>query len=407
MLNRADFTAPSMPGVLDQDGRAGSRPTVALFGEWNTANLGDSAIRRGAVRFFEECGWHVRCYAIGTLVPVEPGAGTQRIDAPRRARLLDHRIKRGLRGLRQQLRMAQLLPRLAAAQAISVGGGALLADENLHFPQSLVQIARCARRLGKPLYCLGCSSEGDWSAKGTAMVREFVSACRLIAVRDEATASRLATELGTRPPVFGDFCLNERPLPELQATRLAERPMPAVNASQLPARWSAAQPAYEDALVRVAHYLARTTAPAGGIRIFTTGTAEDAIVAWRVHSRLQDCGAQLHLPHDLAHLLALLRASSVVVASRLHGAILALAQDVPVVGYSPAPKLRNFLSTLGLAHYCFAPGADPDLERWFADASYSRFCAEQRRALARARVWPARAHVRDTLAALAREVACG
>ena len=90
MLNRADFTAPSMPGVLDQDGRAGSRPTVALFGEWNTANLGDSAIRRGAVQFFEECGWHVSCYAIGTLVPVEPGAGTQRIDAPRRARLLDH-----------------------------------------------------------------------------------------------------------------------------------------------------------------------------------------------------------------------------------------------------------------------------------------------------------------------------
>jgi polysaccharide pyruvyl transferase WcaK-like protein len=239
------------------------------------------------------------------------------------------------------------------------------------------------------------------------MVREFVSACRLIAVRDDATASRLATELGTRPPVFGDFCLNERPLPELQAARLAERPMPAVNASQLPARWSAAQPAYEDALVRVAHYLARTTAPAGGIRIFTTGTAEDAIVAWRVYSRLQDCGAELHLPHDLAHLLALLRASSVVVASRLHGAILALAQDVPVVGYSPAPKLRNFLSTLGLAHYCFAPGADPDLERWFADASYSRFCAEQRHALARARVWPARARVRDALAALAREAACG
>jgi len=312
-----------------------------------------------------------------------------------------------LRGLRQRLRMAQLLPRLAAAQAISVGGGALLTDENLHFPQSLVQIARCARRLGKPLYCLGCSSEGDWSAKGTAMVREFVSACRLIAVRDDATASRLATELGTPPPVFGDFCLNERPLPELQAARLAERPMPAVNASQLPARWSAAQPAYEDALVRVAHYLARTTAPAGGIRIFTTGTAEDAIVAWRVYSRLQDCGAELHLPHDLAHLLALLRASSVVVASRLHGAILALAQDVPVVGYSPAPKLRNFLSTLGLAHYCFAPGADPDLERWFADASYSRFCAEQRHALARARVWPARARVRDALAALAREAACG
>lgn len=405
MLHRADITTSLVPGVFSHDGRLGSRPTVALFGEWNTANLGDSAIRQEAVQFFEDCGWRVSCYAIGTLVPVEPGAGTQRLDAPRRVRRLDHRIKRGLRGLRQRLRMAQLLPRLAGAQAISVGGGALLADENLHFPQSLVQIARCARRLGKPLYCLGCSSEGDWSAKGAAMVREFVSACQLIAVRDDATASRLATELATRPPVFGDFCLNERPLAVHEAASVADRLMPAVNACQLPTRWSMAQPAYEDALVRLARRLAMA-ATSEGVRIFTTGTAEDAIVACRVHMRLQDCGAQLHLPHDLSQLLGLLRASSVVMASRLHGAILALTQDVPVFGYSPAPKLRNFLSTLGLAHFCFEPGADRDLEGWLADASYDLVRAEQRRALVRARVWPVRARVREALAALAREAAC-
>src|SRR6185295_4339053 len=106
-------------------------PEVALFGEWNTGNLGDRAIHVEVKRFFEGCGWRPRSFHLGSLSAGDEPLGVGPARAP---------AKRAARGISQRARMLGLLPRLERVQAISVGGGALLTDDSLHFPQSLVEL---------------------------------------------------------------------------------------------------------------------------------------------------------------------------------------------------------------------------------------------------------------------------
>jgi len=392
-----------MPPVDDAQG---PRPEAAVFGEWNTSNLGDRGIHHGVLQFLAECGWGARSYGISTLTPVPADAAFRpaSVVAPgRMGRVLGRvpPLKRVLRGARQRVRIAALSSRLRQSHALVVGGGALLSDANLHFPQSLVRLARCARRLGKPLLCLGCGIEGEWSAQGERMIGEFLAACDVIAVRDCATAGRLTGVLGAPPPVFGDFCLWEAGVVEGGGTG-QPRQAYAINVSQLPRAWTAQQEHYEAALVALINRLARRAeAQRAGIRIFTTGTVEDARAARRVFAQIDAVGAELHLPDNLAQLSSLLRTSALAVSTRLHSAVLALAEHTPVVGFSAGPKLRDFLSTLGIGRCAYDVADQPQLADWLAQANFGELYAEQRRALVHAPVWADRARVRRSLELLA------
>ncbi|HXV11238.1 MAG TPA: polysaccharide pyruvyl transferase family protein [Burkholderiales bacterium] len=392
--------------------RGAARPAIALFGEWNTANLGDRAIHECAMRFFEECGWEVRSFALGSLAPADPGLPAHASGHTANAvgaTLSRFRpgLKRALRGVRQRLRMARLAPQLENVQAIAVGGGALLSDANLHFPQSLSALAECAQALGKPVYCLGCSAEGDWSRQGEQMISEFLAGCGIVAVRDDGTAVRLAGPLGVPPPVFGDFCLQAPGADGSSRVGAASRDI-ALNACRLPGPWATAQGRYERALVTAAQRLAGGSAarPPGRLRIFTTGPGDDAVVARRVHARLESCGAALCLPENLAELSALMQRSGIVLAARLHGAILALANGIPVIGLSPAPKLHNFLSTMGIGRHCYELYELHDLLEWFDATDNEAIAVEQRRALAESRVWGVQEQVRRQLVRSAVERRC-
>ena len=50
--------------------------------------------------------------------------------------------------------------------------------------------------------------------------------------------------------------------------------------------------------------------------------------------------------------LAEVRGAQIVIASRLHGAILSLVAGVPVVAISPLPKVAQLLNDVGLSEYC-------------------------------------------------------
>jgi len=373
-------------------------PEVAVFGEWNTGNLGDRAIHIEVKRFFEDCGWLTRSFHLGSLSsgdePAEaPDAGGGALRPP---------AKRAVRGVWQRVRMLRLLPRLERVQAISVGGGALLTDDGLNFPQSLMELARYARALDKPLVCLGCSAEGPWSARGWRMIREFLEACTVLAVRDSDTAARLATTLGARPPVFGDFCLTGALPAEAPRSPPGARHQLAINVSQLAAPWAAEQARLEDALVALARSAAARMAARGiGLCVFTTGLEEDARAARRVHALLEPCGALLYLPASLDQLSMLLSTACVVVATRLHAAVIPLAGRLPVAGLSASPRLHDFFATMNIGRYCYEPGSVRQLADWLALVNLQVVAGDQQRALSRSAVWETRARARTQIASLA------
>src|SRR5262249_8782224 len=203
-----------------------ARPEMAIFGEWDTANLGKRAMHGEVVRFFEECGWRVSSYGLGSLSVAAPDGAHARLGGRSSAlraavECLSPGIGRAVRGVRRRIRMQQLLPRLERLQAISICG-VLLSDGVRHLPQSLLEISRMSRLLNKPLLCLGCSADGAWSGTGEPMVREILENCTLIAVRDEATVDSVARLTGAAPPVFGDFYLSEQRV-QAGAERVAAR----------------------------------------------------------------------------------------------------------------------------------------------------------------------------------------
>src|SRR5262249_23776361 len=149
--------------------RARRKPCIAVFGEWSGTNLGDRAIHEGVERFFSEQGWQIESYEFGALrrtprarVRQAPASVAAPARRPWHSRL-PRPAARGIRAMRQRARARQLVPHLESADAICIGGGALLTDINLQFPQSLTAIGKVARHLDKPLLCLGCSAEGAWS----------------------------------------------------------------------------------------------------------------------------------------------------------------------------------------------------------------------------------------------------
>jgi polysaccharide pyruvyl transferase WcaK-like protein len=405
----------SRDGARPADAAAGGRgpqPEVAAFGEWDTTNLGDRGIHEGVLQFFGECGWRVGSYAIGSLTPVSAGAGRGRVAPALSGRISSAlanapRLKRAIRRIRQRARVTALLPRLRPAQAIMVGGGELLSDNDLHFPQSLAEIGEASRRLDKPLLCLGCGVEGTWSAQGEEMIREFLAGCSLIAARDRESAERIAALVGKPVLVFGDFCLNEGLLLKQRGGWSRRRQTLAVNVQRIPEPWSAVQDRYEDALVALAERLMHLAVWQGlkTVRIFTTGTAEDALPAQRVFERLGGHGVELYVPASLGQLSGMLRECALVVASRLHAGILGLAEGAPAVGFCPQPKLRKFFSTVGIGDYSFDLNASARLLHRLDEAGCAAIFAEQRDRVMHAPIWADRMRVRQELGSLARRAA--
>jgi polysaccharide pyruvyl transferase WcaK-like protein len=338
-------------------------PRVAVFGEWSGTNLGDRAIHDGVRRYFREQGWQVESYEFGALLPTPPAsdlpasalaAGPSR---PKWHARLPRPVARGVRAVRQGVRARHLLPRLASADAICIGGGALLTDINLQFPQSLAALGKVARKLDKPLLCLGCSAEGAWSPAAERLIREFVAQAPYLAVRDQQTAARLEA-VGAGPvPVFGDFAL---PLDEGAAQRRrSTRYRLAINVAQGLGVSQGEQLRYERALAQLVTHITAHLPASGQTLIYTTGNGHDLPVAERLRRRLGALECEIQAGREVAQLREWMGLSAAVIATRLHAAILALGARTPVVGLSPTDKLANFFDTLDIPSCAFGPEDPP------------------------------------------------
>jgi polysaccharide pyruvyl transferase WcaK-like protein len=352
-----------------------STPRLAAFGEWDGTNLGDRAILEGVRTFFRAAGWHVDAYGLGTLLHCQEvsRAYTQPLNSPKEclretafAKLRDslptrlgtsypdtyRLLKRSLRPLRQRLRIRYLIPLLKNAQAILVGGGALLSDSNLHFPQSLAAVTWAAKRLTVPVFCLGCSAEGDWSTRGQKILAGFLRSCSYLAVRDRQTAIRISGFLNAPVDVFGDFALPIASRSKPCNYRLGKRIL-SINVMQLPSLWEGYQQQYEDIIVQISNAFMQQhpLSTSSCIRLFTTDYSRDVDAAKRILSRLSKWKTCLYVPNSVNELRVLLRSSTAVLASRLHSAILAISECIPVLGLAVSPKIKAFFESIGMQKY--------------------------------------------------------
>ncbi|MGI0484469.1 polysaccharide pyruvyl transferase family protein [Pantanalinema rosaneae CENA516] len=349
---------------------------IAVFGEWNTTNLGDRAILEGVIDFFRDTGWAIETYGLGSLTPIyHPSilkndqtklgkyqfysdANTPLISNSNLTNWVHHPFqkywKRFIRAFRQQIRIRLLMPQLSQAQAILVGGGALLSDWNLHFPQSLAEISWAAKQLHLPVFCLGCSAEEEWSPQGRKIIQDFVQSCQFVATRDQKTANRLSDLLSTRVGVFGDFALRIHPtksyLVDYKQISHCKQTL-AVNVMKLSEHRKNLQQSYEDQLVNLVNAYLNQENIDSNVTIFTTGSTEDIKPAQQVFTRINTTRKLLITPTNLEDLYEVFRSSHLVLASRLHSAILAISEGLPVVGVAPGSKIQQFFEPINLKEF--------------------------------------------------------
>jgi polysaccharide pyruvyl transferase WcaK-like protein len=185
------------------------------------------------------------------------------------------------------------------------------------------------------------------------MIMEFLENCDAIAVRDIATAERLADATGRLVPLFGDFALPDRPQASTRRAH-ARTYILGINVSQIAPPWNSYQEHYEDMVVSLASRFLIGSDEQRTIALFTTGTPQDLGPLQRVQQRLAASGSTTTIhPRHLDELENVLDESEIVVATRLHAAIISLARGRPVIGLSPTPKIGNLFESIGLARFFF------------------------------------------------------
>ena len=331
-------------GPLDaQIARHGSRiPRVLLFGEWETSNLGDRAILAGASEWLAQAGIEAVPMFFGALRPTVPS------QQPPSTRGALTSVARGLRKVGPLLRIARgararrnvqrLVPLAEDAAAIVVGGGALLDGRDGHFLPSLAALAALARTARRPLFCLGCGRTSDDVPVGreATVLKAFLRTCRFTAVRDPVTAALLEPLAGHALPVFGDFAFRGH----LTRARPIGDAVLGVNVMRVEA---GARKRYEEMVVTAV----RAAAGFSRIVVFTTGDPDDGVIATTLVASMRSAtNCTVVLPGSSEELRDVIARCSVIIASRLHAAVLALDEGVRVVDANPDGKIASFFSSL-------------------------------------------------------------
>lgn len=320
-----------------------SRSRVLLVGEWETSNLGDRAILSGASAWLGAASLEAVPIFFGALRPAAGDAERATVPAARARRWRqwlrpDSTVVRMARDLRGHHNAERLMPLAAQTDAIVVGGGALLDGRNGHFIPSLTAFARVAERTEIPMVSLGCGRTSREPPEGreARSLRRFLRACRFVAVRDRTTSELLSPLAGYELSVFGDFAFTGHSGPAVRS----ESAMLGVNVMQVP---PGIRGQYETALVKSLE----SAQGFSGTLIFTTGEAHDAVAAKRVADAARLTSAPLVVfPRTETELRMVIGRCGVVVASRLHAAVIGLDEGARIIDANPDQKIATYVASL-------------------------------------------------------------
>ncbi len=337
--------------------------SIALFGEWNTSNLGDRAICQAAVHYILDFHYDVKLFSLGSFKYLGEIKSIDQLERYLKVEqsTLDDRpwiirfvkkvylLKIILRFLRNWKNEHAVEKHLKDCQWTIVGGGALLEGNGLHFPISLVQVSNTSRKLNIPILCLGCSSSSKFSILGKILLKKFISRLHILSVRDLQTRLNL---LKLCPNVeiseFGDFAFRAKEnITRDTSTKINHI---GLNVMYLINHSKEDQEKYEDFVIKLLVLL--IDFPEVKVTLFTTGDKGDANAACKIKKLMYQI--DIFIPETLNDLIEFYKDKDLIIATRLHSGILALNHDVATIALFLSPKIKNFFKTIGLDEYAYS-----------------------------------------------------
>lgn len=339
---------------------------IAVAGEIYSANVGDRAIHACLLHLLKHFNPAVETLSID-LSGRSPAVGTRGKQHPARwaapggfqlplvlANLAAHQL-RMLRG-----RGARLRQTLQDADLLVIGGGQLLMDDALNFPLKISALTMAAHSLGLPHAFSACGVGADWSALGGRLLRAALNGARSISLRDQLSRERLerlspglnsrvtfdpaiwAAEVYPLPPSAPGGCLGLGVISREEANlRLARGQR--FSKSDWNQLWL--------------DLIGELSAGGRPLELFTTGSPADQASAQQLWACARQRGwQQVRLaapPASPQTLLATFSGYSLVVAARLHAAILANAMGISTIGLGWDQKVKAYYAECGRSDQCF------------------------------------------------------
>ncbi|EKF19959.1 polysaccharide pyruvyl transferase [Nitratireductor pacificus pht-3B] len=259
------------------------------------------------------------------------------------------------------------LARMAAADAVVIGGGNLFQDDDLNFPLKVGAVLECARRSGRPVGVFAVGVGGYWSRRAKQLFGQLRD-CDVfhLSVRDREAAGNWQRHFD------GWRAARVVPDPGLLARSLAAAAVPRGDAASPMIGICVTHPVIlrrhgggAIPLLKAADYtaLVRWLLQAGcGVTLFTNGATEDQRFLEQVAVTLPAGAAVAPPPRAPEDLVALIGGFDGVAAHRLHACIVAYALGVPHVGFGWDGKVESFFQAVGRQRF-FMSGEDAGAER--------------------------------------------
>jgi polysaccharide pyruvyl transferase WcaK-like protein len=258
---------------------------------------------------------------------------------------------------RAPIARSQTRQALAKADLLVIGGGQLLADNELAFPLRLAQLTKIAASMRVPIVILCCGVGERWSRIGSWLVARALARARFVCVRDVESKRRLEQFGLARTPVeiAADPAILAARYFRIKASRPRRSIGLGVMAPQVVARHAAAEGRDATGLLQFWIGLARTLHEQGdSVELFTNGAAEDAKFAASVAAAIHEAlGAvvNVRIPSTAQEFVELIGGYSALVAYRLHACIVGVACGVPTLGLVWDDKVRAFFHEVGLEQH--------------------------------------------------------
>lgn len=251
--------------------------------------------------------------------------------------------------------------KMVGLDAVILGGGNLLADQDLNFPKKIHCALMEASRRQLPVYLYGVGVSDDWSPTGRKLFLKALGSCdlRFVSVRDARSAKLLERALGPSkrdivtvldPGVFAALALPptlKEPAPPDGVSCIGVGVM---SPSEL--QYHGLSSLEEHVLFTFYLDLFSELGARGfRVKVFTNGSPEDRRFAKRLTSSFRegeatpawfsDASDQIQSPTDLCQVVA---QCSGMVAFRLHAIIAAFSYEKPFVALEWDKKVGAFLN---------------------------------------------------------------
>jgi polysaccharide pyruvyl transferase WcaK-like protein len=332
---------------------------IAVCGEINSTNLGDQAIHACLLHLLKRIDPEIETISLdlsGWLEQNTAGPQTQRPMGL--ATKLAYAVKQFVR--LQRMYAGPWKRDLASAQALVIGGGQLLMDDGLNFPLKVAGAAAQAHRLTLPVHFSACGVGRSWSIVGRRLFGSALLQSASVTLRDHLSAQRidqllpgLQHRVTFDPAIWAAHAYPPAPHPGAEnIIGLGVMDNNAFNARSTIDRFR--QDEWMQLWLDLLGALLSTNKP---VLLFTTGSTSDQQFAANLFAQAE----KRHMPRvelasrpaNVSTLVHTLQRCSVVVAARLHAAVLSNAYGITTIGMIWDEKVRAYYEEIEQPDHSF------------------------------------------------------